>query len=251
MAVSDPAGPAVERPLSRVALFWEKGWLGSPTAGAAWTRGLIVLVYTLVASAAAALLWSHATYSGPLAFFEMAPPVLLASAGLAGVVYWLHGSMGQSFLYLSAALLAILVGGFAVGNAVFAVRGVASPAVIDGCTQHSDVREQWYECQVMLPDGAELDRSIRSEEDLPEGKRVTVSYDPGGFVAPAFGHRRPNLVVVDISGGGLALTVLSVVAATWTGERLRTSGRESIAQRPNPRYYPRRIAWQNEHTERV
>ncbi len=63
---------------------------------------------------------------------------------------------------------------------------------------------------------------------------------PIGDGVPA--RARAGAGLTGTAAGGLLVTLACVVAATRTGERLRVTGRASIAQGPNPGYYPRRIA---------
>jgi hypothetical protein len=225
------------------ARIWEAGWLGSPTRGAAWARGLIVLVLTVGALAGGAALWAHTTYAGAAAMLDVVPAVVVSSIALIALVYWLHGSFGQAFLFLFAALFTALVGGYALGGAVLTARGISTPAVIDGCTRHTDLRTSWVSCAVSLPDGTRLGRPLRSDGDRRPGERVIVTYDPGGFVAPAYGdHTGPHPALPVAACAGLLLTAGCVVAAIASGERHRLRGEPAIAQRFNPHYYPRRAA---------
>jgi hypothetical protein len=199
-----------------------------------------VLAFTLAGIAAMAVLWCHATWAGSLAIVDVVPGTLMAALAMAALLYWLHGSAGQCMLFLLGAMLSIFVGGIALSNAVFAVRGVVSPATITSYADHADGRTTYSSCRVTLQNGTPVDRPIRCERPRT-GQPVTVTVDPAGLASPAFGDRtKGQPVVLGIEGVGLLITVGMIVAATWKGERLRRRGEPSAAEGPNPRYYPRR-----------
>jgi hypothetical protein len=225
---------------SRGSRIWEAGWIGSPTRAAACVRGIVVLVFTLVIIAAIAVQWCHATYAGAGAFLDVLPAVVGTVLAMVALLYWLHGSVGQCFLFFFAAMLSAMLGGIALSNAVFAARGVVSPATITDYARYADVRTTYSSCQVTLRNGTRVDRPIRC--DKPRiGQQVTVTIDPGGLASPAFGDRtKPYPVVLWIEGTALLLTVGTIAAATWKGERLRLKGQPSDGEAPNPQWYPRR-----------
>ncbi len=239
MTGGEAVGAPPARP-SRGARIWESGWIGGPTHPAACARGLVVLTFTLAVIGAIAVQWCHATYAGAFAIVDLVPAVVGVCVAMAAVLYWLHGSFGQIFLFFFAAMLSALVGGVALSDAVFAARGVASPATVTAYEHHTDLRTTYVTCRVTLEDGTRVDRPVRCA-DPRVGQHVTVTVDPGGLASPALGDRtRRNAAVRWIEGIGLLLTAGSVIAATWAGERLRLKGEPSPAEAPNPQYYPRR-----------
>lgn len=238
---AESVGGPLEQP-NRGSRVWEAGWIGSPRKAAAALRGFVVLVFTLIGIAAVAVQWSHATYAAAFAVLDLVPVVLIVSIGMVALLYWVHGSLGQLFLFFFAALLSALVGGVALSNAIFAARGVVSSATVTERNEHSDLRTTYNACQVTLADGNRLPRPIRCDSQRI-GQRTTVTYDPAGLAAPAFGDRtRPDLALLVTTGVGLLLTTGSIAAATWHGERQRLRGRPSLAETHNPHYYPRRRA---------
>ncbi len=241
MTPPDAAGASPQAPPGPGARFWEAGWTGSPTRAAACVRGLLVLAFTLAGLLAVAVQRAHSGSAGAAAFWEVAPAGLVAAVAMVLVLYWLHGSPGQVFLFLFAALLTGVAGGFALSGAVFAARGTVSAATVGTCSAHTDFRAAtWWSCPVTLADGTALAEPIGTESPR-SGRHATVTYDPAGLAAPAFGDRtRPDLALLVTTGAGLLLTAGSIAAATWHGERRRLRGRPSLAETHNPHYYPRR-----------
>ncbi|MEE4545451.1 hypothetical protein V2S66_26215 [Streptomyces sp. V4-01] len=233
---SAPAGP------KGLARLWEAGRIGSPTRAAAWARCAVTLLVTALAAAGVSVGWAHATYAGSFAVAGVALVVLAASVTLLLMLYWLHGSLGQVFCGFLLLLFCMVAGGFAVSDALFAARGEVSGGVISGATDHTTLRTSWVACRVRLDDGTPVDREIRC--DRPSvGKHVTVTQDPSGIAAPAFGDRTAATPALSwVVGGAFALLVVAVVRATVTGERHRLAGTPSLAEGPNPGYYPRRLA---------
>lgn len=224
------------------ARVWEAGRIGSPTRGAAWARCAVTLLFTVIATTAVSVGWAHATYAGSFAVAGVALVVVAASITMMLMLYWLHGSFGQVLCGFLLLLFCMIAGGFAVSNALFAARGEVSTGVIAGYTHHTTLRTSWESCQVRLDSGALVDRDIRC--DRPSvGKHVTVTQDPSGLAAPAFGNRTDGSPVLPaIVGGAFLLLAVTVLRATATGERYRLTGTASPAEGPNPGYYPRRLA---------
>jgi len=233
-----PADPARPEGFARV---WEAGRIGAPTRGAAWARCAVTLLVTLVATAAVAVGWAHATYAGAFAVAGVAVVVVVASVTLLMTLYWLHGSIGQVLSGFLLLLFCMLAGGFAVSNAVFAARGEVSRGAITAFTPHTTLRTSWESCRVRLDDGAFVSREIRCD-GASVGKRVTVTQDPTGLAAPAFGDRTHGSPVLPaVVGGAFLLLVVTIVRATVSGERHRLAGTPSAAEGPNPGYYQRRL----------
>ncbi len=238
--MSVPAGEAA----GRFGRLWERGRIGAPTRGAAWTRCLVVTLFTLAGAVGSAVLWSLSSRTGPLEIASLLPAVLTGAVAMTMLLYWLHGGLGQCLLFMPLYLVAALAGGSVAGDLAFAAHGVAGRGTVSSCVERATVRTRWLECRVRLDDGRTLSRPIRTEpgEHAP-GERVTVSYVPDGAVAPVFGDRTHGGVVLPgVAGGALALSLLTVVAGARTGEHLRRRGAPSAAQRPNPSWYPRRVA---------
>jgi hypothetical protein len=234
-----PVGPAHPTGFARV---WEAGRIGAPTRGAAWARCAVTVLVTLVATAAVAVGWSHATYAGSFAVAGVALVVVVASVTLLLMLYWLHGSIGQVLSGFLLLLFCMLTGGFAVSNTLFAARGEVSQGAITAFTHHTTLRTSWESCRVRLDDGAYVSREIRCD-GATIGKHVTVTQDPTGLAAPAFGDRtHASPVLPALVGGAFLLLVVTVVRATVNGERHRLAGTPSPAEGPNPGYYPRRLA---------
>ncbi|MBV9025300.1 MAG: hypothetical protein JO362_16255 [Streptomycetaceae bacterium] len=199
-----------------------------------------MLAFTLAVVAAIAVQWCHATYAGAAAFLDVIPATVATILAMVMLLYWLHGSVGQCFVFFPAAMLAAMVGGFALSNAIFAARGVVSSATITDYANYTDGRTSYSSCQITLHNGTRVARPIRCDEPRI-GQHVTVTIDPDGLASPAFGDRtKPHPVILWIAGTGLAVTVGTVIAATWTGERLRLKGEPSVGEAPNPMWYPRR-----------
>jgi hypothetical protein len=224
------------------ARVWEAGRIGSPTRGAAWARCAVTLLVTALSTAGLSVGWAHATYAGSFAVAGVALVVVAASVTLLLMLYWLHGSIGQVLCGFLLLLFCMFAGGFAVSDALFAARGEVSAGTITGYTHHTSLRTSWVACRVRLDDGAPVGREIRC--DRPSvGKHVTVTQDPSGLAAPAFGDRTGGAPVLSwVVGGAFALLVVAVVRAAATGERHRLTGTPSPAEGPNPGYYPRRLA---------
>ncbi|SEN07501.1 hypothetical protein [Actinacidiphila rubida] len=235
-ASADPARP------TGFARVWEAGRIGAPTRGAAWARCAVTFVVTLVATAGIAVGWSHATYAGAFAVAGLAVVVLAASVTMVLMLYWLHGSIGQVLSGFLLLLFCMLAGGFAVSNAVFTARGEVSDGTIAAFTHRTTLRTSWDACRVRLDDGSYVSRQIRC--DRPSvGERVTVTQDPTGLAAPAFGDRtHGSPVLPGVVGAAFLLLTVTLVRATARGERSRLAGTPSPAERPNPGYYPRRLA---------
>jgi hypothetical protein len=202
----------------------------------------VTLLVTVLATAGVSAGWSHATYAGSFAVFGVALVVLAASVTLLLMLYWLHGSIAQVLAAFLLLLFCMFAGGFALSNALFAAHGEVFRGVITGYTHHTSLRTSWVACRVRLDDGTALDREIRCARPSV-GKHVTVTQDPSGVAAPAFGDRTGGTPVLSgIVGGAFALLVVVIVRATVTGERHRLAGTPSDAEGPNPGYYPRRLA---------
>lgn len=236
------AAPDGPRPPTGFARLWEAGRIGSPTRGAAWARCAVTLLVALVSTAGVAVGWSHATYAGSFAVVGVAVVVVAASVTMILTLYWLHGSIGQIMVSFLLLLFCMIAGGFALPSALFAARGEVARGVVTQVTPHTTLRTSWEACHVRLDDGTTVDREIRC--DGPRlGTHVTVTWDPTGLAAPAFGDRTGGSPVLpSVVGGALALFVITVLRATATGERYRLVGTPSPAERPNPGYYPRRLA---------
>jgi hypothetical protein len=243
MTTSVPEEQTPPAPVGRPTGFarvWEAGRIGSPTHAAAWARGAVTLLIALISTAGVSLGWAHATYAGSFAVVGVALVVVAASLTMILMLYWLHGSFGQVLTSFLLLLFCMFAGGFAVSGVLFTVRGDVSTGVISGYTHHTSLRTSWEACRVRLDDGALVDREIRC--DGPSvGRHVTVTQDPSGLAAPAFGDRTGGSPVLPaLAGGALLLVVVCILRATATGERYRLAGVPSPAEGPNPGYYPRR-----------
>jgi hypothetical protein len=202
----------------------------------------VTFLVALVATAGVAIGWAHATYAGSFAVVGVAVVVLAASVTLVLALYWLHGSIGQVLSGFLLLLFCMLAGGFAVANAVFAARGEVSHGTVTAFTHHTTLRTSWESCRVRLDDGTFVSRQIRCDGPTV-GARVTVTQDPSGLAAPAFGDRtHGSPVLPGVVGAAFLLLTATLVRATATGERSRLAGTPSAAERPNPGYYPRRLA---------
>ena len=240
MASTPPPGEAA-RPTG-FARVWEAGRIGSPTRGAAWARCAVTLLVTLVATAAMAAGWAHATYAGAFAMVGVAVVVVVASVTLMLMLYWLHGSMGQVLSGFLLLLFCMFAGGFAVANAVYAARGEVSRGTIAEVTHRTTLRTSWDACRIRLDDGGYVGREIRCGRPSI-GEHVTVTQDPTGLAAPVLGDRTHGSPVLPaVVGAAFLLLVITIVRATVNGERHRLAGTPSPAQGPNPGYYPRRLA---------
>ncbi|MFJ5608614.1 hypothetical protein ACIQCJ_04425 [Streptomyces sp. NPDC093221] len=244
-AAGPPTGPPTglaAGPPTGFARVWEAGRIGSPTRGAAWARCAVTLLFTVLATVAVAIGWSHATYAGSFAVAGVALIVVTASVTMVLTLYWLHGSIGQVMCGFLLLLFCMFVGGYAVSSALFAARGEVSTGVITEYTNRTTLRTSWESCRVRLDSGAMVDREIRCDR-ASVGKHVTVTQDPSGIAAPAFGDRTDGSPVLSgFVGGAFLLLVLTIVRATAVGERYRLTGAASPAEGPNPGYYPRRLA---------
>ncbi|SFF42733.1 hypothetical protein SAMN05216251_1144 [Actinacidiphila alni] len=239
--MTDPAPGPAGRPTG-FARVWEAGRIGAPTRGAAWARGAVTLLFTVVSTAGVSIGWAHATYAGSFAVAGVALVVVASSITMVLTLYWLHGSFGQVLCGFLLLLFCMIAGGFAVSNALFAARGEVSSGVITGYTHRTTLRTSWDACRVRLDSGAAVDREIRCGRPKV-GKHVTVTQDPSGLAAPAFSDRTDaSPVLPAIVGGAFVLLAGTVLRATATGERYRLTGTASPAQAPNPGYYPRRLA---------
>jgi hypothetical protein len=224
------------------ARVWEAGRIGSPTRGAAWARCAVTVLFTVVSTAGVSIGWAHATYAGSFAVAGVALVVVAASVTMMLTLYWLHGSFGQVLCGFLLLLFCMIAGGFAVSDALFAARGEVSTGVITGYTHRTTLRTSWDACRVRLDSGAPVHREIRC--DRPSvGKHVTVTRDPSGLAAPAFGDRTDGSAVLPaVVGGAFVLLAVTIARAAATGERYRLTGTPSPAEGPNPGYYPRRLA---------
>ncbi|CCB75279.1 membrane protein of unknown function [Streptantibioticus cattleyicolor NRRL 8057 = DSM 46488] len=223
------------------ARIWERGRLGGPGRGAAWARCGVVVAATAIGVGACWVQWAHASWTGTWAILDLVPGVLVASAAMTAVLYWLHGSAGQVMLFLAAALTAVFVGGVTLGDAVLAGRGTVARATVTDAEGRTDIRgTSWTDCRLRLPDGTPLALPVRCDRERP-GDTVTVTTDPGGLVPPALGDRtHVGPALPGLTGACVVVAVGCAVAATWKGERQRLRGEPSLAERYNPGYYPRR-----------
>jgi hypothetical protein len=241
MAPTRPSPADAARPTG-FARVWEAGRIGSPTRGAAWARCAVTLLLTLVATAAMAAGWAHATYAGAFAVVGVAVVVVLASITMVLMVYWLHGSIGQVLSGFLLLLFCMFAGGFALANALYAARGEVSHGTVTAITHRTTLRTSWDACRVRLDDGTSVGREIRCG-GRSVGEHVTVTQDPAGLAAPVLGDRTHSSAVLPcVVGAALLLLVVTVVRATASGERHRLAGTPSPAEGPNPGYYPRRLA---------